>query len=55
MQKRQSEGRLTFVLFAPQDLPTGGRDDHVLQCLQHFREMGLVLQRKVSLLFALWL
>nr|XP_009860684.1 general transcription factor IIH subunit 4 [Ciona intestinalis] len=28
------------------DLPTDGRDDHVLICLQHFREMGLVMQRK---------
>nr|CAB3251313.1 general transcription factor IIH subunit 4 [Phallusia mammillata] len=28
------------------DLPTDGRDEHVLQCLQHFREMGLVMQRK---------
>lgn len=28
------------------DLPTDGRDEHVLQCLQHLREMGLVFQRK---------
>ncbi|XP_076823667.1 general transcription factor IIH subunit 4-like [Clavelina lepadiformis] len=28
------------------DLPTDGKDDRVLQCLQHFREMGLVMQRK---------
>jgi len=28
------------------DLPTDDRDEHVLTCLQHFREIGLVMQRK---------
>uniref|UniRef100_H2Y8H1 General transcription factor IIH subunit 4 n=1 Tax=Ciona savignyi TaxID=51511 RepID=H2Y8H1_CIOSA len=28
------------------DLPTDERDEHVLTCLQHFREMGIIMQRK---------
>ena len=37
-----------------QDLPTDGKDDRVLQCLQHFREMGLVMQRKVISIFSVF-
>ena len=37
-----------FILYCElQDLPTDDRDEHVLTCLQHFREIGLVMQRKV--------